>query len=227
MGEIEMKSNHNLDDDGYDESESLLLDNEPIGTSEAKFITSDNSAYNVKRIITILILSIVLLIITLPRRFQNKMNIPLTTIDNNITKELQISNYINGNALLLSVHITHHAGTSICKVMKKLGPTPSFACMVSNKGDNPWSNDTLTKDEKKSWTHNNTANYTQSFHSLFNFMSQEYKDRGKGLQDTFWEYENLTSFIVLRDPLERFLAGKLFLIKPHLQIIYEHISHFI
>jgi len=163
MGEVEMKSNHNLDDDGYDESESLLLDNN-IGATKEEINASDNSAYNVKRIVTILMISIVLLIITLTRRFQNEMNIP-TTIDNNITKELQISNYINGNALLLSVHITHHAGTSICKVMKKLGPTPSFACGANKNDDNPWSNNTLTKEEKKSWSHNNTANYTQAFRS--------------------------------------------------------------
>ena len=166
---LQSKSNLNIDNNEYDESESLLLDNEPIGasTSEIHNIkTSDHSHYNVKRILTILTISIVLLTITLTRRFQNKMNIPPTTIDNNITKELQISNYINGNALLLSVHITHHAGTSICKVMKKLGPTPSFACMVNKNDDNPWSNNTLTKDEKKSWTHNNTANYTQAFRPL-------------------------------------------------------------
>ena len=166
---LQSKSNH-IDDNEYDESESLLLDNEPIGASPSdihNIKTSDHSAYNVKRIIIILILSIVLLIITLTRRFQNKMNIPPSTIDNNTTtKDLQISNYIEGNALLLSVHITHHAGTSICKVMKKLGPVPSFACMANNNDDNPWSNDTLTKDEKKSWTHNNTANYTQSFRPL-------------------------------------------------------------
>ena len=153
------------------------------------------------------------------------MNIPPTTIYNNITKELQISNYINGNALLLSVHITHHAGTSICKVMKKLGPVPSFACIANKNDDETWPSNISKKDGKKNWSHNNTANYTQSFRHMFHFMSQEYMDRGKGLQDTFWEYENLTSFIVLRDPLERFLAGKLLLIKPHVQTIYEHISH--
>ena len=95
---LQSKSSHNIDDDGYDESESLLLGNhKPIGASKEEIHnnTSDYSYYNVKRIVTILMLSIVLLIITLARRFQNKMNIPPATIDNNIIKELQISNYIN------------------------------------------------------------------------------------------------------------------------------------
>jgi len=161
---LQLKSNHNIDDNEYDESESLLLDNEPISASTSE-IHNIKTSYNVKRIVIILLLSIVLLIITLTRRFQNEMNIP-TTIDNNITKELQISNYINGNALLLSVHITHHAGTSICKVMKKLGPTPSFACGANKNDDEPWPSDISKKDGKKNWSYNKTAYYTQGFHPL-------------------------------------------------------------
>lgn len=56
---LQSKSNHNIDDNECDESESLLLDNEPItSASEIHNIkTSDHSAYNVKRIVTILMLS--------------------------------------------------------------------------------------------------------------------------------------------------------------------------
>ena len=50
-------------------------------------------------------------------------------VDLNANKQLQIANYVDGTALLLNVHITHHAGTSVCHLMKKLGPAPGFACM--------------------------------------------------------------------------------------------------
>ena len=43
-------------------------------------------------------------------------------------KQQQISNYIKGSAILHSIHITHHAGTSLCRQMSKLGPTPGFDC---------------------------------------------------------------------------------------------------
>jgi hypothetical protein len=45
------------------------------------------------------------------------------------TKELQISNYIKGTAIIVNIHITHHAGTFVCSQMALLGPTPNFACM--------------------------------------------------------------------------------------------------
>ena len=41
-------------------------------------------------------------------------------------KQQQISNYIKGSAILHSIHITHHAGTSLCHQMAKLGPVPGF-----------------------------------------------------------------------------------------------------
>jgi hypothetical protein len=44
-------------------------------------------------------------------------------------KQQQIANYIKGTAIIRNIHITHHAGTSVCGQMSKLGPTPGFACL--------------------------------------------------------------------------------------------------
>ena len=123
-----------------------------------------------------------------------------------LTKQVQIANYIQGTALILSIHITHHAGTSICRIMKKLGPTPGFACM--GPGREP---------ENKVWPDGipsvNSAvetkdaeTYVPLFRPLFHFVSSEYVKFGH-LNRTNWEYDDLVSMIVMRDPLERFLAG--------------------
>ena len=58
-------------------------------------------------------------------------------------KQQQISNYVKGSAIL-SIHITHHAGTSLCRQMSKLGPTPGFACMGISFGTS-WANRGSTK----------------------------------------------------------------------------------
>ena len=59
---------------------------------------------------------------------------------NIIYKQRQIANYKQGGrALILSVHITHHAGTSVCIEMKKHGPAPEFACLGPGKNEYaPW-----------------------------------------------------------------------------------------
>ena len=59
---------------------------------------------------------------------------------NIIYKQRQIANYKRGGrALILSVHITHHAGTSVCIEMKKHGPAPEFACLGPGKNESaPW-----------------------------------------------------------------------------------------
>ena len=41
-------------------------------------------------------------------------------------KQVQIANYIKGKALIVNIHITHHAGTWLCGIMTKFGPTVSF-----------------------------------------------------------------------------------------------------
>ena len=53
------------------------------------------------------------------------------------TREVQIANYRKGTALILSVHITHHAGTFLCAAMRAVGPVPNFACM-GVKDDQVW-----------------------------------------------------------------------------------------
>mmetsp|Transcript_18084 Transcript_18084/g.28369 ORF Transcript_18084/g.28369 Transcript_18084/m.28369 type:complete len:219 (-) Transcript_18084:2058-2714(-) len=59
-------------------------------------------------------------------------------LNNKDVKQQQISNYIKGTAIIRNIHITHHAGTSLCGQMSRLGPTPGFACGGKGTLDHPW-----------------------------------------------------------------------------------------
>lgn len=120
------------------------------------------------------------------------------TISSRAIKELQIKRYISGDALLLNIHITHHAGTTFCGKIGNLGPRPKFACM---RGDN-WPQN-VTK--KKSWSNKETATMVQQIRPYFHMVSWEFQKCGN-LHDTNWEYENLVSVIVMRHPLDRLLS---------------------
>eukprot|EP00984_Skeletonema_dohrnii_P003441 scaffold1167_cov108-Skeletonema_dohrnii-CCMP3373.AAC.1 len=72
--------------------------------------------------------------------------------------------------------------------------TPGFACMGKGRdNDTYWPEEALKAspfDEKRGVV-----------------GAGEYRSWDKTLHQTNWEYENLVSMIVMRNPLERFLAG--------------------
>lgn len=125
-------------------------------------------------------------------------------------KKEQITNFRNGNGLIVSVHITHHAGTSLCFAMKKVLPAPSFACMGDKLN---WPSDAYVrlptfKNTKKTypWPAEETSHMVESIRPTFKFVSWEFLRWGN-IHQTDWEHKQLVSMIVMRDPLERFLAG--------------------
>jgi len=128
----------------------------------------------------------------------------------NDLKQQQIANFIKGNdTLLLNIHVTHHAGTFLCSTMRLVGPSPAFACMfpVLPGGDSThqvWPPNVSTK--RTYVPYNDTESYVSLFRPYFYYMSWEFRKWGN-LQPTNWEYEKLISMIVMRDPIERFLAG--------------------
>ncbi|EJK57924.1 hypothetical protein THAOC_21991 [Thalassiosira oceanica] len=125
----------------------------------------------------------------------------------NIYKQRQVANYKRGKGLILNVHITHHAGTTVCHEMGKLGPVPEFACMApgqNGNGDAPWPEGLSTKFRPEGM--NETQYYVGRMRPYFHFVSWEFRGYAH-LQTVDWEYPDLVSMIVMRDPLERFLAG--------------------
>jgi len=132
-------------------------------------------------------------------------------------KQQQIANYIKGTAIIRNIHITHHAGTSLCGQMSKVPNehTPGFACMKKGRNnDTYWPEEAIKAspfDGKhqvgKEVSYNETKEWVSFWRQYYHFVSGEYPDWDKTLHQTNWEYENLVSMIVMRNPLERFLAG--------------------
>lgn len=116
----------------------------------------------------------------------------------------QIQNYRDGKALIINVHITHHAGTTFCSEMKKWGEVPNFACLG---GDN-WDKAALPAKNDRPWTNDLTAERTDLVRSYFHMISWEFGHIPvPPLGDTDWEYENLVSVYITRNPLDRLLSG--------------------
>ena len=138
----------------------------------------------------------------MPRKYDGGGTAELSAL-----KQVQIANYIKGKALIINIHITHHAGTWMCGIMTKFGPTPGFVCMAPGK-NKAWPDDispNLQEHNIFPWFYEYTEAYVERFRALFHFMSQEYSQFA-GLHRTNWECENLVSVIVMRDPMERFLS---------------------
>jgi hypothetical protein len=122
------------------------------------------------------------------------MNISLSSTDNTTDavevealtkddiKQQQIANYIKGTAIIRNIHITHHAGTSVCGQMSKLGPTPGFACIGKGKDnatlEHPWPSDEALETSHFGLHHpeyNDTAAWVTFWRPYFHFVSMEYR----------------------------------------------------
>ncbi|EED89537.1 predicted protein [Thalassiosira pseudonana CCMP1335] len=113
----------------------------------------------------------------------------------------QIENYKRGNALLLNIHITHHAGTTVCEAMKSIGPTPENACNMGSE----WP---VNVTKSRPWTFDETAPNALELRKYYHMISWEHGIVPKiPLEDVDWENPHLVSMIVMKDPIDRRLAG--------------------
>uniref|UniRef100_A0A7S0XQ33 Sulfotransferase domain-containing protein n=1 Tax=Pseudo-nitzschia delicatissima TaxID=44447 RepID=A0A7S0XQ33_9STRA len=152
------------------------------------------------------------------------------------TKQKQIENYRNQNALILNVGVPHHGGTAMCTVLGTgAGSTPGFVCTEDKFGVMPdppecrvGDSETHTPEdppfcysfnemhrEQMPWLSNQTAPFVEAIHPYFKFMNwhfmnpvgREKYDKGRSLESPDWKDPRLVSVIVTRDPLARLLAG--------------------
>lgn len=146
------------------------------------------------------------------------------------TKKKQIENYRKGKALILNVHVTHHAGTAICSRVGFHGingdTSPSFACMVDKANVMPekvclpeTERNKTTKDcytlpdmvrFNAPWTHDDTGLFIGLIRPYFHFVSMEYAGPGRmkvPFNETNLEHPFLLPIVITRDPISRLLAG--------------------
>ena len=150
-------------------------------------------------------------------------NDALSIMDRNddVMKQQQIENYRTGDALILNIHPTHHAGTSFCSTIGRHGINhsiaPEFACMgdkdeVMPRNGTYGSYEEMTSSTNIPWMHNKTGPYVEAIRPYFHMISWEFTGVGslkteKRLDTTNWEHPKLLSVIITRDPISRLLAS--------------------
>jgi hypothetical protein len=84
-------------------------------------------------------------------------------------------------------------------------PDPPDWCDPSK---DPFCSSYTSMKKKKPWTKEETSHFAKAIRPYFHYISWEFsKPVDKALADTDWEYPNLVSVIVTRDPISRLLAG--------------------
>ncbi|KAI2500717.1 hypothetical protein MHU86_13745 [Fragilaria crotonensis] len=121
-------------------------------------------------------------------------------------KLIQIQNYKNGHALIVNFHITHHAGTTLCRLARDNGPVPQFACMGGRNF--PPRLKRYLSSKFTPWYSNETDNSIEKIRPVYHYVSWEYdlKPLNRSLKDTNWEHPKLVSIIVMRNPMDRLLT---------------------
>lgn len=110
---------------------------------------------------------------------------PLSSLLSIPYKKLQVENYKHNKSIILNIHITHHAGTLLCGIARRFGPTPSFNCM-----------DDGTKDH-------NFDKWRQKYH----YISWEYTNAPRpSLSSMDWTQPNLLTIFIARHPMDRLLS---------------------
>ncbi|GKZ00582.1 hypothetical protein MPSEU_001010400 [Mayamaea pseudoterrestris] len=141
------------------------------------------------------------------------------TIDNGTQKVVyivnskaaqQISNFRQGNGLIINIHITHHAGTTMCGALGKAPNqkgAPSFACNNVKAEENASLHEYFEQ-HKRPWKRKETDANVKLFSSFFHMIAWEFRSPpNPSLAMTDWRNPNLVSIIVMRDPMSRLLAG--------------------
>ena len=131
----------------------------------------------------------------------------------------QALNFRRGSGFLVNVHITHHGGTTFCNIIGHAAnvTAPGFNCMYSEDD----AAEMIQQDQDQSpqslpvrpWTAAETAGNIALLRPHFDLVSWEFahapdaSNPERPLSATAWEDPNLVSVIIMRDPIDRLLAG--------------------
>ena len=143
----------------------------------------------------------------------------------------QLESYKNGTGLILHIHITHHGGTTFCSAVGQATNTigaPPFACTLATQFARE-KLDFIPDPEfpmQDPWQYMETARNIAQIRRRFHFLSWEYYFEAPfpPLRETNWEDPNLVSVIIMRDPIERLLAGDGWVASEHRNVYYNNAS---
>ena len=113
------------------------------------------------------------------------------------SQQRQIANYKNGTALILNIHITHHAGTSVCNFMRREGPTPDFACMGPKNGieNSSWPEGLSTKYRPEGM--DEMQHYVGLMRPYFHFVRLVLESRRSAPLITYFFFQTFRNFAKL------------------------------
>ena len=133
----------------------------------------------------------------------------------------QIQSYREGSGLLLNLHITHHAGTTICRRVGRVRGAPGLHCNHPKPEDN--ATDFPNYDP---WEHNMTSTNIRLAKKYYNFIAWEHNHAPvRPFTETNWQDPNLVSLIVMRDPISRLLAGDGDVSKNYPHVLHGNATH--
>ena len=131
------------------------------------------------------------------------------------TAQTQIKSYRKDKGLILNIHLTHHAGTTMCHDVGKAVGAPSFACMGLKPEDHVPKKENFPNKEIP-WTYNETEPNLQIVRKYFRYISWELGHIPKvDLMETNWENPHLVSVLVMKHPLARILSGDGYISKTY------------
>ena len=130
--------------------------------------------------------------------------------------QTQLENYHNGTAIILNLHIVHHGGTSFCDAIGRsptaVGSTPAFACWKLSEAsptEPTLFNISADYPVENPWRREDTAPNIAKVRKHFHMISWEYGHElpEHAIRYTDWDDPNLFSVLIVRDPMDRLLAG--------------------
>jgi len=123
----------------------------------------------------------------------------------------QATLYRQGHGLILNVHMIHHGGSTVCDAVghalnvAKGGTTPSLDCWIARR--NP-DGVRLDYPHHNPWRSDETAANAETVRQYFHMITWQFDAPPRTpLTETQWEDAHLFSIMVMRDPMERMLAG--------------------
>ena len=227
---------HTIENDNEDPTSHRRQSSHQLDTNGIASIHRTRKSFFPHYSIIVLLLSLAVLIaITFitpnqdTNREEDDMNIEATSVESLVSTirfreeavqptqvRQKIAHYRAGSGIILNVHVVHHGGTSFCaNIGRATGipgnrTTPSMACMnIRGDEQTPVPFNQTSYPDGNPWKYNDTGKNIEIVSQYFHMISWEYRypPLKFPLREMNWEHTKLISVVVMRDPIDRLLAG--------------------